>query len=201
MELKLQADTQQTWRLSRSGEHPPTYDELLQFLVHRAKALIKAAPTTIKRYQNKQGEHKTSNAYPSSSSNINNVIICPACSDNHRAVFCDKFKKLSIEERRALVSQKRLCFNCLLPGHSSKQCFSSGCKECNKKHSSLLHTRQAAKHQTKMNAVFKTTEQSLLPTAAILVKKNNGSFVTLRAFLNTGSMAFLNTGSMALLIT
>ena len=51
---------------------------------------------------------------------------CPFCAGNHKAVDCNKYK--SIQARKDRVIAQRLCFNCLTPGHSSKQCH--GKKTC-----------------------------------------------------------------------
>ena len=45
---------------------------------------------------------------------------CPFCVGNHKAVDCNKYK--SIQARKDRVIAQILCFNCLTPGHSSKQC-------------------------------------------------------------------------------
>ncbi|XP_047519227.1 uncharacterized protein LOC125059071 [Pieris napi] len=60
------------------------------------------------------------------------------CNENHRVYKCDQFKNLSIEAREAEVSKRKLCSNCLRPGHSISNCRLSSCRACNKKHNSLL---------------------------------------------------------------
>ena len=44
---------------------------------------------------------------------------CPSCGANHWLSRCEKFRKLSLEERKTLVNDKRLCMNCLTVGISS----------------------------------------------------------------------------------
>ncbi|CAF4751000.1 unnamed protein product [Pieris macdunnoughi] len=63
---------------------------------------------------------------------------CFMCNENHRVYKCDQFKNLSIEAREAEVSKRKLCSNCLRPGHSTSNCRLSSCRACNKKHNSLL---------------------------------------------------------------
>ena len=51
-----------------------------------------------------------------------------------------KLQKMSINDRRTYVFEKRLCFNCLLPGHRGSSCRSAKrCTRCNSKHHTLLH--------------------------------------------------------------
>ena len=44
------------------------------------------------------------------------------------------------EEKRALLKEKGLCFNCLLFGHRVSQCrVKMVCRKCSKRHNTLLH--------------------------------------------------------------
>ena len=76
----------------------------------------------------------------SQSARVNQV--CPMCAQQHSLFSCQRFKACSVEDRLSLVRQNRLCFNCLLPGHSWKTCtVSRTCSVpgCNKKHTKFLH--------------------------------------------------------------
>jgi len=66
---------------------------------------------------------------------------CVKCnSKEHKIYACSKFGELSIEQRRAFVKAKSLCFNCLKPGHVSRKCESKfTCKFCHNRQHSLLH--------------------------------------------------------------
>jgi len=45
---------------------------------------------------------------------------CNACDAVDHAIWhCDQFAKKSVSERKGLVKQKRLCFNCLGLGHAA----------------------------------------------------------------------------------
>ena len=45
---------------------------------------------------------------------------CPSCEGNHWLSQCEDFKKLSVSDRYQLVRSKKLCSNCLLPGHCAR---------------------------------------------------------------------------------
>ncbi|XP_032405324.1 uncharacterized protein LOC116710411 [Xiphophorus hellerii] len=48
---------------------------------------------------------------------------CMLCQDNgHKLHSCPQFKGKSLEERRKCIKDKRLCYGCLKPGHSAKDC-------------------------------------------------------------------------------
>ena len=67
---------------------------------------------------------------------------CPLCKAAHWLPRCEKFRKQSLEERTKFIQDKKLCINCLHPGHFVNTCQrESFCKVkgCNSKHSSFLH--------------------------------------------------------------
>ena len=45
---------------------------------------------------------------------------CSFCAGDHKSVDCNKYKSIQTCKDRTIV--QRLCFNCLIPGHSSKHC-------------------------------------------------------------------------------
>ena len=71
----------------------------------------------------------------------NSSRSCTACDSlSHPIWKCKKFIESSISERRALVKQKGLCFNCLGKDHLVKVCSNKKrCKKCSGNHHSLLH--------------------------------------------------------------
>ena len=60
----------------------------------------------------------------------------------HPVWTCEKFKSMKVNERREHVQSFRLCFNCLRPGHMSKDCKSRTCcvAGCGRRHNRLLHS-------------------------------------------------------------
>ena len=62
---------------------------------------------------------------------------CPFCSGDHKAVDCNKYK--TIQSRTDHVISQRMCFNCLTPGHPSKNCRSKKtCHICHLHHHTSL---------------------------------------------------------------
>ncbi|KAI3351064.1 hypothetical protein L3Q82_005631 [Scortum barcoo] len=66
---------------------------------------------------------------------------CTLCQDNrHQLHACPKFTKMSLVERRNYVKDKKLCYGCLKPGHSAKDCrHRHFCETCKGKHPTVLH--------------------------------------------------------------
>ena len=72
-------------------------------------------------------------AHSHSQSSQRSNFKCPFCAGNHRAVDCNKYK--SIQARKDRVIAQRLCFNCLTPGHFSRQHRSKKvCHICHRHH-------------------------------------------------------------------
>ena len=67
---------------------------------------------------------------------------CSLCPARHRLIYCDEYKAKPIKERKRIVFDQQLCFNCLKSEHgvnecpSDNRCWKSGCGQ---KHHSLLH--------------------------------------------------------------
>ena len=74
--------------------------------------------------------------------------LVPDCNQTHKNKgnkgsqnlgLCKKFREMSISDKRAQVVATKSCWNCLTPGHASKNCKSKAtCKHCKKKHNSLI---------------------------------------------------------------
>ena len=65
--------------------------------------------------------------------------ICLQCDKiGHYLPRCTKFKRLSLEDKRAAVKKLNLCFCCLRPKHGSADC-DKKCPKCEKKHDYHLH--------------------------------------------------------------
>ncbi|XP_042626645.1 uncharacterized protein LOC122147619 [Cyprinus carpio] len=70
-----------------------------------------------------------------------NKILCVLCQeDNHQLDSCCSFLSKPLEERRKYVQEKRLCYGCLKPGHSAKECRCRlTCNVCKRRHPTSLH--------------------------------------------------------------
>jgi len=76
---------------------------------------------------------------------VHNVSVqnCVNCAGSHSLSKCEKFLSLAVEQRNTLAREKRVCFNCLRPGHFTPKCPSkSRCVHCRRTHQSLLHPEE-----------------------------------------------------------
>ena len=77
---------------------------------------------------------------------VQNGRDCQLCHDgNHPLYLCSTFKGLPVEERNNTASRLKVCTNCLSFTHFFRYCPSSrSCRDCGKKHHSLLHRQRSA---------------------------------------------------------
>ena len=92
---------------------------------------------------------------------------CVVCSDRHRVAFCPVFKSKALKERKQVVWEHRLCFNCLKANHQSKECPSTNrClrEHCSRPHHTLLHEDRQSDPHTDSSAYSESTGiQSSIP--------------------------------------
>ena len=124
----------------------PTFCEFVRFLCREAD--IACNPVTMLQ-SGKLNSAGFKSEGPKGSSekvvrtlNTTHVSVrCIFCDmTNHALDKCLKFLKKSMDERKAFIIDKRLCFGCLTAGHVSKQCKNRlKCSTCSKLHPSPLH--------------------------------------------------------------
>ena len=82
----------------------------------------------------------------------NTPSLCPLCSIKHKLFRCSVFLGKPLSERRKLVKEKKLCFNCLNSDHMVKKCKSQySCKDCYKRHHSSLHEHSEQKGDSNLS--------------------------------------------------
>ncbi|XP_039310746.1 uncharacterized protein LOC120358928 [Solenopsis invicta] len=136
---KLDPVTTKSWETSIPDKEIPSLKTFIDFLSKRCQAL-----ETI---FSKLSIHQSVNSKPtnkSKGSSVTNLatsnLSCPQCKETHPLYYCEAFLKLPVEKRLSIVKKAHLCVNCLRPNsHQAKNCTSSSCRKCSKKHNTLLH--------------------------------------------------------------
>ena len=76
-----------------------------------------------------------------STQSIQSCVLCKASHDIRK---CPAFLKKSVQERKQVVGECRLCYNCLRLGHRILECKSKiSCRDCGKRHHTLLHLERS----------------------------------------------------------
>ena len=111
---------------------------------------------------------------------------CVYCEQStHKPVECPVI--CNVEERRKILMDKKLCFNCTRPNCRASRCSSNArCKRCNSKHHTSIHFEIASTEDNKDNKsrllTANGTGEGLLP---IIVVDVNG--VLCRALVDSGA--------------
>ena len=89
-------------------------------------------------------DEKRRNARGYSTSSKPKKCVVESCDEDHPPWTCEKFKNLSVSERKGVIACSGHCFRCLEAGHQSKTCPNpkrcgvNGCQSDN--HSRYLHS-------------------------------------------------------------
>ena len=123
---------------------------------------------------------------------------CPLCGEHHYAFHCPTFKGLAVAQRKEHVNTNSLCNNCLKPNHKAEVCKSTyRCRECKGKHSSFLHEDQGIASPVLSYPIASTiAKDGLVMTANVMVTGTNGTTITARAFLDSGSTVSLISNNL-----
>ena len=96
---------------------------------------------------------------------------------DHKATDCEQVK--TTEDRRKILSQKKLCFNCTGEKHRANDCRSKlSCRICQKKHHTSICDRR------ENNQLLTATESRQVIHPVVVVKVQG---ITCRALLDTGA--------------
>ncbi|XP_037931127.1 uncharacterized protein LOC119665940 [Teleopsis dalmanni] len=172
--------------------------ELLQFIENRFQSL----DTFGRGFDQKRWN--TSRLVAVTNEQFSTEKLCLACKrDSHPLYTCKSFLQDAPSKRLHLDQQMRLCINCLKTGHFAKECKSSSCKKCDKKHNSLLHLEDPSRKATRpevnnsislvSNSNNHTRCYVMLGTARITIKGNRGTEIECRTLLDSGSQVNLIT--------
>ena len=136
----------------------------------------------------KYGEHNEPKISSASSlpvlANNNRSRSCPYCNKNHSAFNCTEIS--DVNTKREIVRKTNRCFNCLIPGHQSKDCRSKfNCQVCKERH----HTSLCLKTMASSPRASNNNSQHTNPIIASQQGNNNntqGSASTDRTHYTTG---------------
>ncbi|XP_067124155.1 uncharacterized protein [Centruroides vittatus] len=122
---KLDDETRKQWELKATTTTFPTFNELMQFLEQRYRALEISVSNMLKQ-RTQQNIGKLSTTLKAHSVT---VLSCPVCKEAHHVFYCPAFQKQNVKTRKVTIKNAGLCFNCFKGNHSVKDCKSTAtCK-------------------------------------------------------------------------
>ncbi|NEV48973.1 DUF1759 domain-containing protein, partial [Wolbachia pipientis] len=209
---KLDSSIISDWKDHIPADEMPTLKHLTDFLTQKCKtmATLSNGPASGATTSNTRKTNKVSTAHVSTSN-----ICCAYCKGKHHIFQCSDFLKLPGEDRIKQVRTRRLCLNCLRStSHQAKDCKSSTCQTCGKKHNTLLHMQNKVQTETVFtNQPNQTSnsdtvvlthriasnkcQQVILSTAIINVYDRHGNTYPCRILLDSGSQSNFITEHLA----
>lgn len=217
---KLDNETHKAWEQSLgSSTELPTYKNLTSFLEGRFRAMEMVQATQKKEKKEFMFQQP---AIAPKMKNLRSFTTeidteCSYCKKSHYICHCTEFAQLDVDQRKDFVRNNNLCFNCLVKGHSIRNCRQvTTCRTCNRKHHTLLHYQTITakplttetptepddpqSSQLTSLKVSLSDNQVILATAQIGVMDSSGSLVHLRALVDQGSQATFITESAVQLL-
>lgn len=130
----------------------PTHEKLIAFLkaqtltLESIESATKGSTSSPTKSQAPQGKPKEGASQSAHAAQVKpkpqdkaSSAKCVLCAQSHYLGACPDFKAKSVSDRKAVVMEKKACFNCL-GSHHFKACRSKyTCSQCQGKHHTLLH--------------------------------------------------------------
>ena len=132
--------------------------------------------------------------------NDGKLQTCIFCGNSHSSHDCVSAQKLSLEDRKKIISKKAACFKCLELKHLAKDCkVFIRCILCSKAHYVLLCPLASDKKQNATDSCFTSPalEECHLQTLQVILRNNFGEKRRIRCILDSGSSFSYVTNSLA----
>lgn len=193
-----------------------SFSDMLKYLESRFLALQAAETKYEKPIFDANAKYEANAKYAKStefkSKNEVKKSQCLFCKGEHKLLACELFAKQNVQERINWARTSKLCNNCFSNSHDKSKCTSKfSCKNCAKKHHTLLHIE--TKNSTSANVVTcpmnelstvanmaNSTSDVLLATALVYSRSKGNELILLRALLDQGSQSsFITENAVQLL--
>ena len=197
---RLPYHLQAKWRdrassILKSRSKLPSFYDLVEFLQERAssennpvfgnlKELNKTDVIRKKRYSDSNinapriSSFITQFALKQSDRNADHTTpVCPVCQHRHHLQSCPTFLNMTVVEKRKVVLESRLCFQCLSFGHYKRTCRYAKCDVhgCYRRHHRLLHLNNLEPKKDQTNV--EKSEQRKVTTCDANVQTNAANVV------------------------
>lgn len=137
---RLDSESVKAWEHNLGSlKEPPTWKQFSEFLITRLLSLQAFEKSRIGKppfYQSSAKSHFESKIKDNTSHKTND---CSICSSNHYVANCPQHTSKSVQQRLALITKHKLCFNCLGPHRSSACRITKRCLKCGHKHHTTIY--------------------------------------------------------------
>ncbi|XP_055909824.1 uncharacterized protein LOC129944422 [Eupeodes corollae] len=213
---RVDEETQSKWQDEMDYNKLPTWDEFNKVLDRRCKSLeAKEAripkPSTSAKSQAKFDHSSSQNSGKKQFRKFKATTLaaeriqCEYCKSlQHFIDSCPEFDSLPVGRRFLEVKKRILCINCLGKDHSVRHCTKPKCSICSLPHNKLLHRfsvnnandSSGQGQSSSASLVGRSSNQTILATAVVLIKDSYGNFQPARVLLDSASQLNFITESM-----
>ncbi|XP_011264271.2 uncharacterized protein LOC105256226 [Camponotus floridanus] len=131
------------------SKDPPTWKQFSEFLITRLLSLQAFEKSrTGKSSQSAIKSHFQGKAKEGQSSKANSCVIC---SGNQYVPKCPQYSSKTIQQRVAIITKHRLCYNCLGSHRVSACRITTRCQKCGQKHHTTIHQHKGTTSDTGIN--------------------------------------------------
>ncbi|XP_055603914.1 uncharacterized protein LOC129752145 [Uranotaenia lowii] len=196
----LGSATIRAWEQDTRQKDEVKYDELFEFLIHQVR-MLKSVDSNLQHRSSVPTVSKVAGQIPkkpvpirpvvntATSETQSNTLPCHCCLKTHPLYQCPSFSNLSSSQRRELVTQHSLCWNCFHANHRARSCKSKFLSRiCQAKQLTMLHDHQIA-HPQQLSTETPLSVHANLGPISLLVVDRYGRNIPARALLDSAAMS------------
>ncbi|XP_076765057.1 uncharacterized protein LOC143432169 [Xylocopa sonorina] len=195
---KLDKIMRTKWERSIDEDKSPTYEEIIVFL---HKFSRDAEPGNLFSADHLEVKNKGTLADRSGHSKPRNqshnlvttqsIPQCVVCYQGHYIQQCPTFLSKSPKDRFKCARTNKLCVNCLRNTHTTEACSAINCRQCNRRHHTVLHFHTVNdSDQIQGNYQSITATSGTSPSPIVLTSRSNAEIL-----LSTARVKILNNNN------
>ena len=176
------------WLFERNMDD--TFANLIEWLEMKVQILDE---TMDERKVEQSSDRRRNRGFRGTTNRKQKGCIVKSCKSDHPPWVCQSFKKLSVPERKELISRSGRCYRCLAMGHQSKNCTSErkcgvdGCSSI--QHSRFLHVERGPKQRDDNQEATppdNETKEPLVERTHIANRADHISLMVISAIISNG---------------
>lgn len=174
------------WQSSLTGSELPTLKQFLDFITHQCQMLEATNKSNNVATSKGSAARPLPNAKRQTACATTVKAKCNYCRGEHSIYYCKDFIALQVPQRISEIRSCKICTNCLRSNtHVASKYTSGGCKVCQAKHNTLLHTTSDSPQTTNSSDSAGNDNDSSKPANTSTVVATHASACSGNVMLST----------------